>query len=106
MDTNIYHPDYYRVIERVPNGWHFKQGKLFHKNLPISIDFNDFELLYGITKQQVALALFRLNNGKAGYYLADLRRSKKYYYCGDKLEDVKQKLLELGIGRVDPRSAV
>ncbi|PHJ59578.1 hypothetical protein VF14_08880 [Nostoc linckia z18] len=104
MDTNVYIPDYYRVIERVAGGWHFKQGKLFHKSLPISIDFNDFELLYSISKQQVAIELFRLEGGKAGYYLANLRE-KKYYYCGNEPEDVKLKLRSLGIGRDDPMSA-
>ncbi|WP_234017259.1 hypothetical protein [Nostoc sp. 'Lobaria pulmonaria (5183) cyanobiont'] len=78
MDTNVYHPDYYRVIERVVGGWHFKKGKLFYKHLPISINFDDFELLYGITKQQVAIELFRLESVKAGYYLADLRHKQFY----------------------------
>ncbi|MCC5640644.1 hypothetical protein LC593_33395 [Nostoc sp. CHAB 5844] len=100
-DTNIYIPDYYRVIERVPGGWHFKEGELFHKRLPISIDFNDFELLYGINKQQVAAELFYLERGKAGYYLANLRQ-KKYYYCGTEPQGVKLKLRSLGIGRDDP----
>ena len=100
-DTNVYHPDYYRVIERVAGGWHFKQGYLFHKSLPISINFNDFELLYGVSKQQVAIKLFSLNGGKAGYYLADLRH-KKYYYCGTEAEGVKTKLRSLDIGREDP----
>jgi hypothetical protein len=100
-DTSVYIPDCYRVIERVSGGWHFKQGELFYKTLPISIDFNDFQLLYGITKQQVAIELFRLNGGKAGYYLADLRR-KYYYYCGTEPEGVKTKLRSLGIGREDP----
>lgn len=101
MDTNVYHPDYYRLIERVPEGWLFKQGKLFYTKLPFTVDFNDFKLLYGITKQQVAIELSRINGGKAGYYLANLR-SKKYYYCGTEPEGVKCKLRELGIGRDDP----
>jgi hypothetical protein len=104
MDTNVYNPDYYRVIERIPGGWHFKEGELFHKRLPISIDFNDFEILYGITKPQVALQLFRLEGGKAGYYLANLR-SKQYYYCGTEPENVETKLRSLGIGREDPMEA-
>ncbi|PMB08215.1 hypothetical protein CEN49_10605 [Fischerella thermalis CCMEE 5273] len=58
---------------------------------------NDFELLYGITKQQIAIELFRINGGKAGYYLANLR-GKKFYYCGIEPGGVKNKLLELGIG--------
>lgn len=101
MDTNIYHPDYYRVIERIPGGWLFKKGELFHKTLPISVDFNDFELLYGISKRQIIVELLRLEEGKVGYYLANLRK-KQYYYCGTEPKEVKQKLRELGIGRDDP----
>lgn len=55
---------------------------------------------YGISPQQVAIALFRINGGKAGYYLANLR-DRHYYYCGSSLEDVKVKLQELGIGVAD-----
>ncbi|WP_445634505.1 KTSC domain-containing protein [Nostoc sp. DSM 114161] len=98
-DASVYHPDYYRIIERIPGAWHFKKGELFYKRLPI--DFNDFELLYGITKQQITIELFRLNGGKIGYYLADLRH-KKYYYCGTDPEGVKLHLRSLGIGRDDP----
>jgi hypothetical protein len=63
MNTEVYIPDYYRVFERVVNGWHLKTGKVFYKKLPIDIDFNDFELLYGISKQQIATELFRVAGG-------------------------------------------
>jgi hypothetical protein len=99
MGTEIFAPDYYRVFERVVGGWRLKVGKFFYKKL--SVDFDDFELLYGISKQQVAVELFRINGGKAGYYLANLR-SKKYYYCGYKPEAVGDTLKRLGIGRDDP----
>lgn len=71
---------------------------MFYKRLPIAVDFQDFELLYGLSKQQVVTELFRVNGGKAGYYLADLRH-RRYYYCGLLAEDVKAKLLHLGMGR-------
>jgi hypothetical protein len=45
--------------------------------------------------------LFRINGGKAGYYLANLRR-KKFYYCGTEPAGIKGKILDLGIGREDP----
>lgn len=51
--------------------------------------------------EEVAIELFRLNGGKAGYYIADIFE-KKYYYCGTQWEDVKIKLRELGIGKQDP----
>ncbi|RUS94951.1 hypothetical protein DSM106972_092020 [Dulcicalothrix desertica PCC 7102] len=98
-DTTVVLPDYIRIIEHKPSGWLFKAMKPFstYKN----VDINNFELLYGINKQQILIELFRTSGGKLGYYIADLRR-KKYYYCGAEAEMVKQKLLEIGIGRVDP----
>lgn len=100
-DSVVIHPDYIRIVERKPGGWLFKTGKMFYKRLPIAVDFQDEELLYGISKQQVVIELFRVNGGKAGYYLANLR-NKKYYYCGLNWEDVRTTLQSLGIGRADP----
>lgn len=97
-DSVVIHPDYIRIAERKPGGWLLKTGKMFYKRLPIPVDFQDFELLYGISKQQVVTELFRINGGKAGFYLADLRH-KQYYYCGLLFDDVKATLLRLGIGR-------
>lgn len=104
MDTTtVYHPDYYRVIERVPNGWLFKQYELFYTTLPFPVDMSEFELLYGISKQKVAVELCKINGGKAGYYLVGLR-NKKYYYCRIEPAGVKGQLLDLGIWREDPIS--
>lgn len=97
----VIHPDYICIVERKPGGWLFKTGKMFYKRLPIALDFQNFELLYGISKQQVVIELFRVNGGSSGYYLADLRH-KQYYYCGSLTEDVKTMLQNLGIGRPDP----
>lgn len=59
-----------------------KRGRLFYKKLPIaSVDMNDLKLMYGISEQQIVIELFRINGGKVGFYLADLRH-KQYYYCG------------------------
>lgn len=81
----------------------FKRGRIFYIKKARSrlTDFDDFELMYGISKQQVVIELFRINGGKLGYYLANLR-NKKYYYCGIEVQDVKAKQLNLGIGRADP----
>ena len=70
--------------------------------MPIATsDLEDTQLLYGISKEQIITELFRVNGGKLGYYLADLRH-KRYYYCGQDWEDVRATLLQLGIGRSDP----
>jgi hypothetical protein len=100
-NSTLIHPDYIRIVERKPKGWLFKKGRMFYKRIPIAIDFDDFELLYGISDRQIAIELFRVNGGKAGYYLADLRH-KKFYYCGLSHEDIKTTLFQLGIGRLDP----
>ena len=99
-DPTVIHPDYIRIVERCSGGWLIKTGRLFYRALPIAVDFQDFEFLYGISKRQLAIELFCINGGLLGYYVADLRH-KKYYYCGKALEDVKATLLNLGIGRVE-----
>jgi hypothetical protein len=100
-DTTVFVPDYYRVIECRSGEWFLKKTKVLYKILPIAIDFDDFELLYGVTREQVAIELFRVGSGRDGYYLANLRK-KQYYYCGTEAEFVKTKLRSLGIGRKDP----
>ncbi|MDF5722166.1 MAG: hypothetical protein PUP91_17100 [Rhizonema sp. PD37] len=101
ITTSVYLPDYYRLFERLAGGWLMKPCRFFYKHT-WSADVNDLKSLYNISPQQIAIELFRINGGKTGYYLANLSHQKKYYYCGDKPEDVKLKLLKLGIGRVDP----
>lgn len=101
-DLALIHPDYIRVIERKLGGWSFKKGTFFYKRLPIATDdLNDTEFIYNISKQQIIIELFRINGGKAGFYLADLRH-KRYHYCGLSLKDVQSKLLHLGIGQASP----
>ena len=99
--SKFIHPDYIRIIEKKTEGWFFKPTKPFFTRL--QVDFNDFELLYGITQQHMLIELFRLNGGKVGFYIANLRY-KQFYYCGTDADAVKPKLLEIGIGRTDPHS--
>jgi hypothetical protein len=100
MDITIIYPSHFRIFE-------CRNGRWFIKNLETFVtitttNHEDIDTLYGITEGQVVIELFRINGGKAGYYLANIR-DKKYYYCVDR-DGVKNKLLELGIGRVDPNS--
>lgn len=101
---SIIHPIRYRIIDRkiTPERsyWHFIRSKGFYNPLNLPNE-SDIEFMFGTTKQEVALELFRINGGKPGYYLADLR-SKEYYYCGTDPEDIKAQLRSLGIGREDP----
>ena len=98
--ASIIHPIHFQIIERRGTTWYFKGGTLFYKSTSQPLPDTDTERLFGITKNKIVIELFRLNGGKPGYYLANLR-DKKYYYCGS-WEGVKQRLLELGIGRDDP----
>jgi hypothetical protein len=103
IDSNIVHPDYIRIIEKKPQGWLFKALKPFVTYKQV-VDINDIEALYGINEQQVIVELFRINGGRLGFYIADLRH-RNYYYCGEEAETVKLKLLSIGIGRIDPYSS-
>lgn len=94
-------PLHYRIVEREGGTWRFRVYKMFYRQSTHSVDPEDFEGLYGMSRTQVAIALFRINGGRGGFYLADLK-NKKYYYCGLEFKDVKTKLHELGVGRPDP----
>ncbi len=67
----------------------------------IPIQLEHVERQFDLTEQQTIAELFRINGGKSGYYLANLR-DRKYYYCGLNWEDIKTTLQSLGIGRADP----
>ena len=97
--ASIIHPFHFQIIQRSGTTWYFKGGIPFYNstNKPLL----DRERLFGITKNKIVISLFRINGGKPGYYLANLK-DKNYYYCGADWSDVKKKLLDLGIGRADP----
>lgn len=102
MESKLVYPAYYRIVRREGNTWTFSKNVPFyvpaHKQ---SANFDDIEEAYGTTRGKVAINLFRINGGKPGYYLANLR-DKQYYYCGSAEQDIRTKLQELGIGRPDP----
>jgi hypothetical protein len=100
--TIIANPVYYRIIQRRGNGWAFKEGEPFINlfNMPL-LSQPDLFTAFGTSMKKVAIELFRINGGKQGYYIADIK-DNKYYYCGSEWKDVKLKLIELGIGRPDP----
>lgn len=97
--TEIIYPAHYRIIERRSGRWFMKHPKLF---LATQIDnMKNIEEVYGVSTQQILINLFRLNGGRSGFYLINLKHGK-YYYCGQTWEDIKTQLLHLGIGRADP----
>lgn len=97
----IIHPAYYQIVRRTENAWDFRHGKVFYSSSSNLVDPANREREYGLTKSKIAIELFRINGGRSGYYLVNLK-DRKYYYCGLNLEDVKNTLQQLGIGRPDP----
>ena len=97
----IVYPAHYKIVERKKDGWLFLGSAVFYREASGEIDLNDIQRLWGISYRQLAIALIVLEGGKEGFYLANLK-DKRYYYCGDHIEDVQAKLHERGIGRPDP----
>lgn len=106
---SIIYPSYFLTVRRDTKAWYFQHGKVFYsersntENSPSRLCLENREEQYGLTKEKVVIELFRLQAGKVGYYLINMR-DKKYYYCGLNFEDIQKMLHELGIGRVDPLS--
>ena len=101
-NTSVVMPVYYQVALRQGTQWAFIHGETFynHFNLP-KFSISDTFIGFGTSMTKVAREFFKMNGGKEGYYLANIL-DKKYYYCGKSPQDVKKKLIELGIGKFDP----
>ena len=99
--TSIIYPQHYYVIKREPGSWLFRHPRIFYSNKKQLKNVNKREEIYGLTKKKITIELFRINAGKSGYYIANMRDGK-YYYCGESWQNVRTKFLELGIGREDP----
>ena len=97
--NTIIYPVHYRLVVRRGDTWYFTKGDIFVNlfNIPV-LEQKDLFACFGITMKEAANELRRINGGKQGFYIADIK-DKKYYYCGTCWEDVKTKLQELGIGR-------
>ncbi len=108
-ETKLVYPACYRIVKRevtsIGGCWCFSRSKVFYNPLNLPIEGGDFrnadvEALFGTTKAEVMIELFRINGGKLGYYLANLL-DKQYYYCGATRVHVRHTLQRLGIGRSD-----
>lgn len=99
---SIVYPFHYQVYQREGVKWFVMEGgSVFYNGASAPMKLKHVARQFGLTEQQVVIELFRINGGKPGYYLANLR-DKKYYYCGLHWEDVRVRLQSLGIGRADP----
>ncbi|MBD2492681.1 hypothetical protein [Aulosira sp. FACHB-615] len=101
--VKIHAPIYLQIYEREGTQWFFHGGQVFYNPRGVSTDLDSILQRHELTKLNVLVALFRINGGKPGLYLANVK-DKQYYYCGTEWESIKAKLRELGIGRDDPMS--
>lgn len=95
----IVHPLHIMIVRREGTSWIFSGGGrviLNPRNVPVLLDVKDRLHRFDLTMQKAAIELFRVNGGKPGHYLIDMRQ-KLYYYCGSELSDVRLKLIEIGI---------
>jgi hypothetical protein len=95
----ILHPIYYRVLQKQGSQWLLHGSKLTSAN-NTSIGIQDLDQ-YNLSLERLINDLFRVNAGRDGFYIANLK-DKQYYYCGLTADSVKTQFLSLGIGRVDP----
>ncbi len=94
-------PYHYKIYERDLGRWFDRKASVFYNCTGIPLDLSNTEQKFGLTVEQVIIELFRINGGKSGFYLANLR-DHKYYYCGLNWEDIKPTLQSLGFGAPDP----
>jgi len=97
----LVYPAHFLTVEHKGKSWVFSYGLVFYRGENSTMDLQHREQEYGLTKEKIAIELFRVGAGRQGHYLVNLR-DKQYYYCGLNLEDVKTTLQDLGIGRADP----
>jgi FMN phosphatase YigB (HAD superfamily) len=100
-DQSIVCPWHYSIVRREGTKWYFKKGTVFYNPRNVPLLWEDRIHRYGLTDTQIVVELFRINGGKPGYYMANLR-DREYHYCGFDWEDIQTTLRSLGIGRVDP----
>ncbi|NHC36902.1 hypothetical protein [Scytonema millei] len=99
--SDVVFPFYIRIYERRGTMWSAKSGTPFYNGTDKPMPRENIERYFKLTPLQVVIELFRINGGRAGFYIANLR-DRKYYYCGAEWDDVKTTLHKIGIGRPDP----
>ncbi|BDA72946.1 hypothetical protein RIVM261_012150 [Rivularia sp. IAM M-261] len=101
IDSCFITPAHIFLVKKRQN-WEFVHGEVFWNplNLP-DLSLEDTFSMFGTSIVKVTAKLLQINDGQPGYYLADIAE-KKYYYCSENLEDIRTKLRELGIGKLEP----
>jgi hypothetical protein len=96
----LFYPQYIYIVQKTARHWRFREPKIFYSGSN-NINLDRWEEFYGLTLKQIIIELFKINAGKLGFYLVDMKH-QKYYYCGTEFSDIKQTLLFIGIGKSDP----
>lgn len=95
--SSIICPFHFQIYQHSCDGWTgLRTSRVIYNESNSSVPLDRIAEYFGLTDRKVVIELFRQWGGKEGYYLANLR-DRNYYYCGLTLEDVKQKLSDLGI---------
>lgn len=95
-------PYHFKVYKRKETKWFtLDASRVFYDSTSLPLEMVSIEQKFGLTTEQVIIELFRINGGRSGFYLVNLR-DHKYYYCGLNWEGVKTTLQGLGIGRAEP----
>jgi hypothetical protein len=101
MNIDICIPSHLRIFYHNQGHWQHIKGESFYNLLGEPPDLEFATRKYDISREQLVIELFRVNGGKSGYYIGDLKQ-KQFYYCGDNSDSVLAQLRSLGIGRDDP----
>lgn len=97
--SEIICPENYIVLRREPGKWIHIAGKNFYNPYGKDISLDGILARYGLKRAELFRELFKVNAGKLGYYIADVKK-RNNYYCGVDKIDIKVKFLSLGIGRI------
>lgn len=101
--SKIMTPHHYKIYEWQGTKWFtLNAERVFYNGTNQPLDLQNVEREFGLFDEQIVIELFRVNGSKPVFYLGNLR-SRKFYYCGLKWEDIKTTIIQLGIGRAEPQ---
>ncbi len=92
QSVSFIYPGKYRIFRRdVSLKWYLPNSATFYNPSGVNVE----ELNRRFDYQKAIATLFRINGGKAGYYLFNTV-SGEGWYCGEDLASVERKLQDLG----------
>lgn len=96
-NSKVYTPSHFVFLRKEQNDWFVIKSKTLMNasDLPV-LPVADRVKQYGYTLYQLTIECFRHFLGRDGYYIVDLKQ-KKYYYCGQEGDSIKQTVKSLGI---------